>query len=194
MGKSTTANLFAEQGIPVYDADKEVHRIYRDGSGARALRPLFSQQTYNDIVNANHSKVVQRDILRQYIQRDPDLLGKIESVIHPLLQEKRTVFLRENRNSCMCVMDIPLLFETRLQSQFDYIVVVTAPYDVQRARVLARPTMTTQSFERILARQYPDIHKRASADFVIETHHGIEHTRKQVLHIIDTLKQKQAVI
>jgi dephospho-CoA kinase len=189
MGKSTTARLFALEGIPIYDADKEVHALYRpSGGGLQALAGVLDQIILEEITNPDKS--VNRVALRTCIQKQPDLLKKVESVIHPLLHQKRKEFLQENADAEFVLLDIPLLFENNLQSGFDVVVVVTAPYNVQRQRVLARPGMTQEIFENILSRQTPDSAKRAQADFVIETHHGIDHAHQQVQSVLRALRNE----
>jgi len=189
MGKSTTARLFALEGIPIYDADKEVHALYgANGGGAEALAEVLDTAVLEAIINDDNS--INRPALREYILKNPDLIKKIEFAIHPLLKEKRRIFIQENADAEIILFDIPLLFENDLQSDFDVVVVVTAPYDVQRQRVLARPGVTQEIFDSILSRQVPDEQKRAQADFVIETHHGIDHAHEQVQSVLRALRNE----
>lgn len=184
MGKSTTAKMFAEAGVPVWDADSAVHAIYGpDGTGTRALAKL--------VPDAIGPDGVDRAKLRAAIIEDADLLPKVEALIHPLVGEDRARFLAEarERGAPLVVCDIPLLFETGGNAAFDKVVVVSAPADVQRARVLERPGMTDRDFEAILAKQVPDAEKRARADFVVDTSKGLEHARDQVLAIIAELTE-----
>lgn len=189
MGKTTTANLFAQVGVPVYEADREVHALYSPGGGgAQALADLcFDEDDRLDILRQDMS--VNRAALRAYISQNPDFLKKVEEKIHPLLVQKRQAFLERHKSAPVILFDIPLLFEKKLQTQFDVVVVVTAPPEVQRARVLARSGMTEEHLEKILSLQTPDSSKCAQADFVIETHHGIEHARRRVRDILDQLEK-----
>ena len=185
MGKSTIAAMFAEEGAAVWDADAAVHRLYaKDGDGAPAIRDIAP----GAIVDG----AVDRGALRAAILDDPDLLKKIESVIHPLVAADRAKALDQARaeGRIVAVLDIPLIFETGATNAFDAIVVVSAPAEVQRERVLARPTMTVEAFEAILAKQTPDAEKRAGADFVIDTGGTFEDSRDQVRKVMDWVKEK----
>ncbi len=161
MGKSTTARMFAEEGVPTWDADAAVHRLYAPGGAAveplRALRPQAVQDG-----------TVSREALKQWITEDPGALRQIETVVHPLVAADRARFLAET-DAPIVLLDIPLLLETGTEGQMDAVVVVSAPPEVQRERVLARGTMTPAQFETILAKQMPDADKRARADYVIRT-------------------------
>jgi dephospho-CoA kinase len=161
MGKSTTARMFAEAGCAVWDADAAVHRLYGPGGAAvpaiAALHPAA-------IVDG----AVSRDVLKVWIRNDPAALSRIEAVVHPLVAADRADFLAAT-DADIAVFDIPLLFEGGSERGFDAVAVVTAPPETQRARVLARPGMTEEQFESLLAKQLPDADKRARADFVIET-------------------------
>lgn len=180
MGKSTTAEMFRAEGVPVWDADAAVHRIYgAGGSGAVALSPLVP-----GVVTPDGG--VDRAALRAAIGEDPALLGRVEALIHPLVAEDRAAFLAA-AEAGLVVCDIPLLFETGADAWLDAVLVVTAPPEVQRARVMARPDMTEQDFARYLARQTPDAEKRARADHVIDTSLGIEHARGQVRSLVARL-------
>ncbi|MGF1553089.1 MAG: dephospho-CoA kinase [Paracoccaceae bacterium] len=180
MGKSTTAGLFAEEGVPVWDADAAVHRLYEPGgAGASAVRDLA-----RDAIGAAGG--VDRARLRAALAADPGLIGRLERAIHPLVAADRDAFAeaRGAEGARLVVFDIPLLYETGAETGLDRVVVVSAPEAVQRARVLARPGMTEDDFERILARQTPDAEKRARADYVIDTGAGIEPARAAVRAII----------
>ncbi|MDB2407432.1 dephospho-CoA kinase [Jannaschia sp.] len=159
MGKTTTAALFAARGVPVWDADAAVHRLY--GPGGAAVTPLAA--AFPDVVR---NETVDRSILREIVTTDPAGLKRIEAIVHPLVAADRAAFLAET-DAPLVLLDIPLLFETGLQ--VDTSITVTAPPDVQRDRVLSRGTMTEAIFEDILSRQMPDVEKRARADYVIET-------------------------
>ncbi|PKP73185.1 MAG: dephospho-CoA kinase [Alphaproteobacteria bacterium HGW-Alphaproteobacteria-6] len=164
MGKSTTAGLFSEAGVPVWDADAVVHRLYSAGGGAVAAIAGLCPEAVRD-------GAVDRDRLKDWIARDPGALEAVERVVHPLVIADRDAFIaaQAGHSAPLVVLDIPLLFETGADRALDATLVVTAPPEVQRARVLARPGMTAEQFDRILARQMPDAEKRARADHVIET-------------------------
>lgn len=161
MGKSTTASFFRAAGIPVWDADLAVHRLY--GPGGAAIEPLSRL-----VPEATATGLVSRDILRQTIAADPDLLSRIEAVVHPLVTADRARFLAETVSD-IAVLDIPLLFEKGSETEMDATLLVTAPPDLQRRRVLARPGMTEAQFALILSRQMPDREKRGRATHIIET-------------------------
>lgn len=161
MGKSTTAGFFAKAGIAVWDADAAVHRLYAaGGAGAEAIGRDWPQ--------ALVSGGVDRAALKQIIAADPTALPRIETLVHPLVAADREAFLTRAQSDIV-VLDIPLLFEKGTEKDMDATLLVTAPPAVQRARVLARPGMTTAQFETILARQMPDREKRARATHIIET-------------------------
>lgn len=181
MGKSTTARLFAEQGIPVHDSDETVHRLYR-GKAAPVIEKAFP-----GVVS---SGVVDRRKLAENLAKNPDKFRLLESLIHPLVREEEAEFLvsLRKKGADLVVLDIPLLFETGAEKRVDRIVVVSCDPALQRERVLARPGMTEDKFEMIMARQIPDAEKRARADFVVDTGHGIENAREQVRKIIAILR------
>lgn len=161
MGKSTTAAMFRDEGIPVWDADAAVHRLYAPGgAGVGPIGALFPQAVVD--------RGIDRSRLRDWIARDPSALPRIESVVHPLVAKDRALFLA-GCASDIAVLDIPLLFEKGTEGEMDATLLVTAPPDVQRARVMARPGMTQDHLNAILARQMPDRDKRARADHIIET-------------------------
>lgn len=162
MGKSTTAAMFAEAGIPVWDADAAVHRLYGPGKAAAlAVSRLFPAAMASD-------GSVDRSTLREIIARDPKALDLLNSTVHPLVAEDRAGFLREHAGERIVLLDIPLLFEAGARESCDAVVVVTAPPEVQRARVLSRG-MDETTFDLILSRQMPDAEKRARADYIIPT-------------------------
>jgi dephospho-CoA kinase len=161
MGKSTTSALFAAEGVPVWDADQAVHRLYAQGGAA--VGPLAALFPDAEIEGA-----IRRDVLRRRIAEDPDALAKIESVVHPLVVADRTGFIARTPADLL-LLDIPLLFETGADSDMDASLVVTAPPELQRARVMARPGMTDALFQTLLAKQMPDREKRARATHLIET-------------------------
>lgn len=183
MGKSTTAKMFAEEGIPVWDADAAVHRLYAPGGAAvEAIAELCPE--------AIREGAVDREVLKAWIARDPDALKKIEAIVHPLVGADRKQFL-DTADSDIVVLDIPLLFETGGEARVDTVAVVSAPADLQRTRVLERPGMTEEHFESILARQTPDAEKRARADVVIETV-TLEAARAAVRSLIEEIRRKMA--
>jgi dephospho-CoA kinase len=182
MGKSTTAKMFRDAGIPVWDADAAVHRLYaKDGVAVGSVGALCPE--------AIEEGAVSRDRLKEALAKDPDLLSRLEKIVHPLVAEDRKAFLADNATAPLVVLDIPLLFETG-NSDIDSILVVSTDADTQRARVLARPGMTEEMFTRILARQLPDAEKRARADHVIETN-TLEQTRAAVADLIETLTKAE---
>ena len=184
MGKSTTAAMFAEAGVPVWDADATVHRLYGPSAvGSAAIARL--------VPDAVTDAGVDRGRLRAAVLANPELLKRIEQTIHPLVAADRDCFLKEarDRGVPISLCDIPLLFETGAEKWLDKIVVVTAAPDIQRDRVLARPRMTEAAFEAILAKQMPDAEKRAKADFVIDTGQGMEAARVRVAAIIEELSR-----
>ena len=180
MGKSTTADLFREEGVPVYDADAAVHELYR-GEAVPLIEKAFPGTTENGVVN--------RQKLGERVLGRADELKKLESLIHPLVHAKERAFLDkcEKDNVPLVLLDIPLLFETGGESRVDVIIVVTADAREQRRRVLARPEMTKEKFENILARQLPDSEKRRRANYIIDTNHGIESAKVQVKEIISAI-------
>lgn len=180
MGKSTTTGFFADAGVPVWDADAAVHRLYAPGgAGAAALSDL--------VPGAIREGGVDRAVLRTAVQADPSLLDRIERRIHPLVGADRAAFIAAHDTAPLVLLDIPLLFETGADRAVDGVLVVTAAPETQRARVLARPGMTEAMFAQILARQTPDAEKRARADFVIATDHGLETARAAVHALIHKL-------
>lgn len=181
MGKSTTAAMFREEGVPVHDSDEAVHRIY-----AGPAAPLIDRAFPGTVVDG----VVDRQLLSKQVLGKPDELRRLESIVHPLVRQDADAFLRDarERGEPLALLDIPLLFETGGKDRVDHIVVVTAPSDVQRQRVMARPDMTEQKFEAILARQVPDAEKRRQADFIVDTSLGMDPARAQVREIVNELR------
>ena len=167
MGKSTTAEMFKERGIPVYDADAAVHNLYaKDGAAVKPISELVKGVVADGAVD--------RAALRDAVFKDETLLPKIETTVHPLLVQSRKHFFSDNRDAPIVLLDIPLLFETGGDKNVHKIVVVTAPPDVQRERVLSRPDMSEERFHAILAKQMPDEEKRERADFIINTGEGLD--------------------
>ena len=180
MGKSTTAKMFAEEGIPVFDADAEVHRLY-EGKAVAPIEAVFPGVTKNGRVD--------RELLSARVVGDGEALMRLESVVHPLVRDARRAFVEKARLSGakIALVDIPLLFEAGNGEGIDKIVVVSAPYEVQKARVFERDGMTEEKFQAILARQMPDAEKRKRADFVIDTSKGFAAAREDVRTILREL-------
>lgn len=182
MGKSTVADMFRKLDIPVYDADAEIHKIYEKGGAAVAPIGRIFPSAIND-------GAVDRQELGRLVLGDEAAIKKLESITHPLLGQGRQDFFERTRSEGqrIVVLDIPLIFETGGQKNFDKIAVVSAPADVQKQRVLARSDMTEEKFDSILARQVPDAEKRAGADYVIDTGTDPDATFAQVKEIVDIL-------
>jgi dephospho-CoA kinase len=184
MGKSTTAALFAESGIPVHSADETVHHLYA-GKAAPGVEALFPGTVRDGVVD--------RDTLACRVLGDPQALQALEALVHPMVREEEEAFLAFHRSSGtkLVVLDIPLLFETGGKGRVDRILVVSAPAEIQRARVLARPGMTAEKFSAISARQVPDAEKRARADFVLDTSRGLDAARTDLAVIIGKLRAEE---
>lgn len=183
MGKSTTAAMFRDEGVPVWDADATVHKLY--AKGGAAVLPI-GQEFPDAIVDGT----VDRDQLKQIIAKDAGVLPKLEAIVHPLVAADRAEFLDTNKAE-LVVFDIPLLFETGADRWLDSVLVVTCPSEVQAKRVLDRGTMSSEQFQMILSRQMPDAEKRARADHVIETL-TLDATRAAVRNLIAELKTRQS--
>lgn len=177
MGKSTTAKLFAEAGVPVYDADAAVHELY-EGEAAPAIEAAFPGTTTNGKVD--------RSKLSARVVHDPAAIKQLEQIVHPMLGASRQKFFAdaEAAGAPVVVLDIPLLFETGGEKRVDAVVVVSTSPEVQRERVLARGTMNEAKLDAIIAKQTPDAEKRKRADFVVDTSHGLEPVRAQITHIL----------
>ena len=184
MGKSTTAGFFAAAGVPVWDADAAVHRLYSPGGGGGAALKEIAPQ-------AIRAGAVDRDALREAIARDSALLPPVEARIHPLVAADRARFLAAHAGADLVLLDIPLLYETGAEAGLDAVLVVTAPREVQRERVLARPGMDEAALAAILARQLPDAEKRARADFILDTSEGLEAARDRVLSLIAEIREER---
>ena len=177
MGKSTTAKLFAEAGVPVYDADAAVHQLY-EGEAAPAIEAAFPGTTANGKVD--------RPKLSARVVHDPAAIKQLEQIVHPMLGASRQKFFAdaEAAKAPVVVLDIPLLFETGGEKRVDAVVVVSTSPELQRERVLARGTMDEAKLEAIIAKQMPDAEKRKRADFVVDTSHGLQPVRAQITHIL----------
>jgi dephospho-CoA kinase len=180
MGKSTVATMFGDEGVPVFDADSAVHRLQGpEGALVDEIEARFPGTTGPDGVN--------RGMLAERVLGEPESLRRLEALVHPAVAREREAFLARHEAAPLVLLDIPLLFEAGRSGQVDKILVVSAPAEVQRERVLGRPGMTPEKFERILARQLPDEEKRARADFVISTAGPLEDTRRAVRRILACL-------
>lgn len=184
MGKSTTAKMFSDFGVPVHDSDEAVHRLYR-GKAAPLVEAAFPGTTSDGVVD--RAKLAER------VLGDPAALKRLEELVHPMIRADATAYLKpfHAAGAPLAVLDIPLLYETDGRDRVDLVVVVTAPAEVQRQRVLARPGMTEDKFRKILSKQVPDAEKRQMADFVIDTSLGVEAARRQVADIIENLTGKR---
>ena len=177
MGKSTTAKLFAEAGVPVYDADATVHMLY-EGEAVPVIEAAFPGTTADGKVD--------RARLSARVVHDPAAIKQLEQIVHPMLGASRQKFLHEAEQSGapVAVVDVPLLFETGGEKRVDAVVVVTTTPEIQRQRVLARDNMTGEMLDAILARQLPDAEKRKRADFVVDTSHGLDPVRTRIRDIL----------
>ena len=178
MGKSATAAMFSARGVPVHDSDAAVHALYGPGgAAARAIGAAFPG-------TLTPEGGVDRPALRAAVLGDAEELRRLEAIVHPLVGAQARAFLARHRAAPLVVLDIPLLFETGGQARCDAVLVVTAPPEVQRARVLARPGMTADALDAILAKQMPDAEKRARADHVIDTSRGFAATEAEVARLV----------
>jgi dephospho-CoA kinase len=178
MGKSTTATLFAEAGVPVYDADATVHMLY-EGEAVPAIEAAFPGTTANGKVD--------RSKLSARVVHDPAAIKRLEQIVHPMLGASRQKFLddAERSGAAVAVVDVPLLFETGGEKRVDAVVVVTTTPELQRQRILARDNMTSEKLDAILARQLPDAEKRRRADFVVDTSDGLDPVRQRIQDILN---------
>jgi dephospho-CoA kinase len=186
MGKSETAKLFAKLGIPVYDSDAAVHRLYEPGGAAvEKIAEAFPGSVHNGCVD--------RAALTKLLAGDEAAFKRLEAIVHPLVaaEQRKFMELAARDGADMVVQDIPLLFETGGHARMDAVVVVSAPAELQRKRVLERPGMSAEKLDQILLRQMPDEEKRAKAHFVVETGKGLDHAFEQVRSIVATLKAKR---
>jgi dephospho-CoA kinase len=185
MGKSATAKMFADLGVPVFDADAVVHALQaKDGPALPAIAAAFD--------GVVEDGVLDRQKLGALVFANSDAKLRLEAIMHPMVGEARADFFKnaEAAGAKFVVLDVPLLFETGGNTACDTVIVVSAPPEIQRERVLARPGMTPEKFEHILARQTADADKRAGADYIIETDKGFDHTRAEVARVVDELKNK----
>jgi dephospho-CoA kinase len=177
MGKSTTARLFMEAGVPVYDADATVHTLY-EGEAASAIEAAFPGTTVGGRVD--------RALLSAQVVHDPQAMRRLEGLVHPMLGASRQKFLddAERSGAPVAVVDVPLLYETGGEKRVDAVVVVTTSPEIQRQRILARANMTGEKLDAILARQLPDADKRKRADFLVDTSHGLDPVRVRIRDIL----------
>ena len=182
MGKSTTAQLFRDEGIAVFDSDAIVHELYQ-GAAVEPIAHSFPQVLENGVIN--------RAKLADIVLKNPQALKQVEEIVHPLVWSERDKFFKANQETGanLVVYDIPLLFEKGVDSSVDVIVVVSATSETQKARVLARTGMTVEKFEALKSKQMSDLEKRARADFIIDTSLGLESARQQVHEILEKLNQ-----
>jgi dephospho-CoA kinase len=180
MGKSTVAAMFAEAGIPVFDADATVREL--QGPGGRLVPQIEAR-----FPGTTRDGAVVREALSTAVLGDRDELAALEAIVHPAVHHERTRFIVENCDAPALLFDIPLLFETGGDAAFDKVIVVSTSPELQRVRVLSRPGMSVEKFEQILARQLPDEEKRARADFVVDTSGNLRETRDQVSNILTCL-------
>tara|TARA_Y100001970_G_C13970752_1_gene718076 strand:+ start:95 stop:679 length:585 start_codon:yes stop_codon:yes gene_type:complete len=182
MGKTETGKIFSELGFPVYNADDAVHKLYGPGQkGSEKIKEIFPNS-----INPDGS--VNREILSAEVLGDVDKIRALESIIHPLVGEDREIFFKKNSDSPAIILDIPLLFETGGEKFVDLVIVVDAPQDIQEERVLSRPNMTKEKFEKIIAEQIPNDVKKKKADFIVDTSISIEDAKIQVENIIRKIK------
>lgn len=187
MGKTTTAKMFERLGIPVFDADVAVHRLYEPGGAAvGAVADAFPG-------TASEAGGVDRAALAEHLAAEPEGLLRLERIVHPLVAREQERFVEHagRDGADLVVLDIPLLFETGRHDAVDAVVVVSAPANVQRSRVLSRPEMTEAKLLQLLARQLPDAEKRAQAHFVVETGRGLDHAAEQVQRIVAALRARR---
>jgi dephospho-CoA kinase len=183
MGKTETAKMFARLGIPVYDSDAAVHRLYEPGGAAVAPIAEAFPGTVKD-------GRVDRTALSKAVGGNETAFKRLEAIVHPLVAAEQRKFMDQVQGAEMVVQDIPLLFETGGHARMGAVVVVSAPADVQRERVLARDGMTAEKLDHILSRQMPDVEKRAKAHFVVETDKGLDHAFEQVKAVVAALKAR----
>ena len=186
MGKTETARMFGRLGIPVHDADAAVHRLYEQGGAA--VSPIA--KAFPDCVRGGR---IDRARLSEHVRADKSAFDRLEAIVHPLVAADQQAFLEQAAasGSDVVILDVPLLFETGGETRMDAVVVASAPGDVQRARVLARPGMNEELLDQLLARQIPDVEKRARAHFVVETGKGMEHAFDQVKSIVAALRRQK---
>jgi dephospho-CoA kinase len=180
MGKSTVARMFKSAGVPVFDADAEVRLLQGPGG---ALVERIGERFPGTV----HDGLLDRDKLAELVLQSPRRLADLESIVHPAVRDARQAFIDEHRDAPALIFEIPLLFETNGEDEFDKVIVVSAPAKIQLARVLQRPGMSKHKFDSIVSRQLPDEKKRAKADYVVDTGGDLSTTEAQVAHILACL-------
>ncbi len=185
MGKSSVAAMFADEGVPVFDADAAVRAM--QGPGGELVDQIEAA-----FPGSTGALGVERQALGKIVFADPEKLARLEAIVHPAVAAKRAAFLQEHAEAPMLLFDIPLLFERGGHQAVDVVIVVSAPAEAQRKRVLTRPGMTAEKFAHILSLQVPDAEKRAKADHVIDTGVTLAETRAQVRRLIDQLARSRA--
>lgn len=187
MGKTTAADMLRDMGIPIHDADATVHKLL--GPGGQAVAAIAALCPEALITNDKGAAEIDRKILGRHIFADPVLKKTVEDTLYPLVQESEEKFIAEKKieGHRLVVLDVPLLFETSWDLRVDKTIVVSAPFEVQKARVMARPGMTEERFNSVLKAQMPDAEKRRRADFVVDTGTGKEDTRRQLKEIVAQL-------
>lgn len=187
MGKTTVSNMLRDRGIPVHCADEEVHRLLgSDGSAVSIVRQVFPE-SYDEAANG-----INRNILGKLVFDDPEKKKQLEDILHPMVRHAQDAFIDAHQDHDMIGLDIPLLFETEGENRVDYTICASAPIEIQRARILARPGMTPEKCDAILAAQMPDTEKRARADYVIETGVSMDDTRQMLDTLITKIKAQTA--
>ncbi|MCC7305044.1 MAG: dephospho-CoA kinase [Alphaproteobacteria bacterium] len=193
MGKSMAATMLESLRIPVHEADEAVHELLKPGAkGALAVGKAFPYFTYPQIYGRktkSGARAINRKKLGEIVFADKRKREKLEKILHPLVRESQNEFIRRHKNAKVIVLDIPLLFETGGEKTVDAVIVVSAPYNVQRQRVLARPGMSEKKFQAILERQLPDSEKRARADYIVHTGLGRAHMMQELKAVIRDLKK-----
>ncbi len=180
MGKSTTADFFKALNIPVFDADATVHNLY-ETELVEPIAKIFPKAVLDHKID--------RNLLAKEVLDNPDAMNQLENIVHPVIRSYQEIFIKNERakKTPLVVLDLPLLFEKKLEQTVDKILLVTAPFEIQRERVLSRKNMNKEKFQKILNRQIPDSEKRKKADFIIETHKGLNHAKDQVSSIVKNL-------
>ena len=189
MGKSQTAQIFVDEGVPVYDADATVHELYaKNGAAVKPVGALFPSAVVDGAID--------RQKLAAIVLKDADALKQLEDIVHPMAGAAQVAFLQKHyaEGKAAVALDIPLLLEAGGSDRVDVVIVVSAPYEIQRARVLARPNMSEEKFNDILKKQLPDEKKRELADFIVDSSVSIDDARRQVRDILEQLKSREGSV
>jgi dephospho-CoA kinase len=187
MGKTTAANMLRDMGVPVHDSDAAVHELLAAGGAGVAPVAARFPAAFD-----SKAQAIRRDVLGRLVFGDPEKRRALEEILHPLVRESQAVFIRGQQRAGIGIvaLDIPLLFETGAENRVDCTVVVTAPYEIQRQRVLARPGMDEEQFQKRLASQMSDAEKRKRADFIVQTGVGFAHTRAELAQVLRLIREK----